>query len=1244
MKEWQIWIDTGGTFTDCLAIDPQGNVHRNKVLSSSQLRGHIKKTTGASALISQGWGFDDDILKGFHFSLPALDFTSKVVSFDGQQLELKDDLPANYQGDFQLSSDEEAPLLATRVITKTPLGKKFPAIKMRLGTTRGTNALLEHKGEPPLLVITTGFTDQPLIGNQQRPDLFALNIQKPSPLHSKAFEIKERIDQEGVIQEELSDAQLEELSEYCRDQQVNNVAIALLNSYRNAQHEREIANCLKRAGVSYITQSAALSNQIKFQPRCETAIVNAYLLPVLHNYLKNISREMKQLKVMTSAGGLASVAAFQPKDSLLSGPAGGVVAASYLSRQTGEDKIITFDMGGTSTDVARYAGRFDYQYETTIGKAHISGPSLHIHTVAAGGGSVCGFDGKKFSVGPESGGADPGPASYGAGGPFCLSDVNLLLGRMASDRFSIPLSKDAAEEAFRALLSKARRHTKNKEAVLEGFLDIANEKMADAIRQISVSRGYDPEDYSLLAFGGAGGMHACRVATLLGMKKVLIPRDAGILSAYGIGHALDERFVSCDILKPLQQINDLPGRIKGLSEQARSELLEAGYQSTEIERRHVFCYLRLQGQEHSLEISWSEELDLAAKFEEEYRQLYGHYIEDRSIELASLKVVVSVKAPPTEAASVPGNPHKPDPLKHQPCWQQDDWQQLPVYDIDQLQPGAQITGPAIILYPTSTAFIEKGWQGVLDHQHTLIVDRQKAKLNTRQRPEEIELELFSNRFTGIAEEMGALLQRTAFSVNVKERLDFSCALLDRRGDLIVNAPHIPVHLGALGICVKEVCKTVKMAEGDVVITNSPAHGGSHLPDVTLVMPVYHEQELIGYAANRAHHAEIGGITPGSMPANARRLSEEGVLIKPCHLVAEGELQWSQIKALLNSAKYPSRAIHENLADLNAALASLQRGRRQLQRLAQRHGADKLQHFMAELKTYADYSLWQALPKLGKKEFKARETLDDGSRIQVTIKLAKTLTIDFNGSSKVHPGNMNANRAIVSSVVLYVLRLIAGKDIPLNEGLMKRVKILLPRNSMLNPVFPDDPTECPAVVGGNVELSQRLTDTLLKAFALAACSQGTMNNVLFGNDNFGYYETICGGSGAGEGFNGADAVHQHMTNTRITDPEIMEWRYPVRVKRFEIRNDSGGSGKWRGGNGVIRELEFLEPVTLNVLTQHRTNRPYGLMGGGPGQAGRQSVLRANGGEEELDFTDSSELKPGDCLVIETPGGGGYGADE
>ncbi|MFZ6052717.1 hydantoinase B/oxoprolinase family protein [Halocola ammonii] len=1244
MSHWKIWIDTGGTFTDCIAKNPQGETVRRKVLSSGKLRGKIQSTENSNVLVSEKWKIDKDIFKGYQFSIPDLDFKSVVIKFDSDQnhFDLQDPIPENSANkDFEITAGEEAPILAVRLITSTPLGSDFPEIEMRLGTTKGTNALLEKNGDEPLLIVTKGFSDLLKIGTQQRKDLFNLNVKKPSPLATHVVELNERVSSKGEIIQEVDERKLLEVAEKCSSKGINNVSVCLLNSFKDISHEQKVAEALKNAGVEYVTQSAKLLPEINYLDRTETAVVNSYLLPIVDNYLNGIEKHVSTLNVMKSSGGLAGRHDFEPKDSLLSGPAGGVVAGSVIARQTGEDKVITFDMGGTSSDVARYYERYDYTYNTTIGDAHISGPALHIHTVAAGGGSVCDFDGKKFTVGPESGGAQPGPASYGAGGPLCITDVNLLLGKMATDKMSIPLNREAAQSALEKILERGET-SGSKEQVLQGFLDIANEKMADAIRKISVGKGYDPAEYALLAFGGAGGMHACKVAELLNMKKLIIPQDAGILSAFGIGNALEERFVSKQLLTSLENASEIDKAIENASDEALQELKEVGYSEEEIHVRHVFCYLRFEGQEHNIEIDRNETDNLEAAFEETYRSLYGHYITDRKIELDTIKVVASTREEKIEVAPVPSEKIPAKPIKKQQAWTGNEMEEVGVFDIDQMQPGSFFRGPAILVFPTSTTFIEKNWSASFDENLTLRVKRkQTEKTKALDQPEEVQLELFSNRFTRIAEEMGALLQRTAFSVNVKERLDFSCALLDTNGDLVVNAPHIPVHLGALGVCVKAVRGELDLQEGDVAITNHPGFGGSHLPDVTLVMPIFHKGNLIGYAANRAHHAEIGGITPGSMPARATRLAQEGVVIAPTYIMKNGEVKWQEIEERLTSGKYPTRALQENLADLNAALASLNSGKTQLVELVEKEGREKVMHYMHSLKKYASDSLWRALKSFGQKNWQAVEKLDDGSQLAVKIEMGEKLVFDFEGTSPTHPKNLNANRAITTSVLLYVMRLIAGENIPLNEGMLDKVEIRLPEDCMLNPTFSEDPEECPAVVGGNVEISQRLTDTLLKAFELAACSQGTMNNVLFGNDRFGYYETICGGTGAGPNFDGADGVHQHMTNTRITDAEIMEYRYPVRVRDFSILKGSGGAGNHRGGNGVKRELEFLEDVTLTVLTQHRTTAPYGMNGGAPGRSGSQMVRRKNGNIEPMEFIDTSELKAGDRFIIETPGGGGFG---
>lgn len=1239
MRQWQINIDTGGTFTDCLGVDPQGKRHRLKVLSSGLIKAQVEQAEGNKLQLRLSYALRDNLLAGY--SLRFRDAESKIENHHEAWFQLSKPLELPKEAVVQISAGEEAPLLAARLVTQTGLEENFPPILMKLGTTRGTNALLEGKGDPPLLITSRGFADLPDIGDQQRNDLFTLNIEKPQTFHAGAFELSAASDQEGAVFEEPSASEKEDLIHFLREREMNNAVVAFINSHRNPEQEEALAKLCADEGFEYITTSAGLNREINFLHRLQTALANAYLLPVLSAYLKQIKSRVPELKIMTSAGSLAGSEAFEPKDSLLSGPAGGVVAAERIGAQTGHKQILTFDMGGTSSDVARYSGRFDYQYAVQIGDARVNSPALNIHTVAAGGGSQCKFDGEKFAVGPESGGADPGPACYGAGGPLCLTDVNLLLGRMATDEIDLPLDRQAAEEALKKVL-EAGETKGDREQILQGFLDIANEKMAEAIRQISNAQGYDPQEHSLLAFGGAGGMHVCAIAEVLDIPSIILPADAGILSAYGISAAREERFASKEFLLPLRQAPNFEEAFADLAKEAAEALKKSVIPTEKQEVKHRFCYLRLSGQEHSLEIEFDEETAVEEAFAKAYRKLYGHYLSDREIELVSLKLIMAEKGGEEDPSAEAPKNYEPSPERQQEVWSEGQWIEAPFYLARKLQAGAEITGPAVISYPTSTAYIAAGWAGSFNRESHLILQKTASSGQNQEKPAEIELELFSNRFTAIAREMGAMLQRTAISVNIKERMDFSCALLDRHGDLIVNAPHIPVHLGALGFCVKAVKEELSLQEGDVAIVNSPAFGGSHLPDVTLVAPLFFKGELVAYAANRAHHAEIGGISPGSMPARASSLAEEGVVIKPQKIIAAGEGRWEAMKQLFTGGSHPTRAWEENQADLNAALAALESGRQSLSKLLEKFGQTKVEKQMQGIKDYAHQSLWQALQNFEPGKYRAHEKLDDGSDLKVEIELAERLSIDFSGSAGQHPGNLNANPAIVSSVVLYVLRLIAAEDVPLNEGMLQAVDLHIPEGSLLNPHFPDDHREAPAVVGGNVELSQRLTDTLLKAFELAACSQGTMNNVLFGNENFGFYETICGGVGAGKGFRGADAVHQHMTNTKITDPEIMEKRYPVRVRRFALRRNSGGSGRWPGGCGVIRELEFKEPVSLTVLSSHRAVAPYGMAGGESGAPGQQKIIRRDGTEEELDYLASAELAAGDRFVIETPGGGGYGS--
>ncbi len=1266
-QRWQVWVDTGGTFTDCIGINPEGEIKRLKVLSSSKLRGRLTTRLADGVFsIECKWPADRETLRGYSFSRVGGQECAKVLAFDAeaQTLTLDQDLPFSWPVEIEITAFEEAPVLAARLLTQTPPDRPLPPLDMRLGSTKGTNALLEKKGAGVTFLVTRGFADLLYIGTQQRPNLFQLDIPEPELLYAQVIEVEERIDANGKVLTPLTEKEMDRIVGEIR---YAAVAVAFLHAYRNPVHEQTLGERLLEKGIRYRSLSHELSPNIKILPRAQTALVNACLSPVLETYLGKVRSGLPpgaSLLVMTSAGGLIPSSGYRPKDSLLSGPAGGMVGAATIASTLGFERILTFDMGGTSTDTARYDGRFDYRFLTRIDGIEMQNPSLAIETVAAGGGSICCFDGQKLGVGPESAGADPGPACYGAGGPFTITDVNLLLGKLDPAAMSIPIDKEKALAGLRALQAEITNKTGSfypEADLLRGLEQIADEKMAAAINRISVARGFDPSDYALLAFGGAGGLHACKVAELLGVKTIILPYDAGLLSAFGMGMAQVERLVEKQVLAGLDECSGrLPAWVEDLAGKARRQLAAEGFGLAETTVKARMVYLRLKGQESALELAFSPGEDLKPRFITEYRRLFGHFPDGVEIEVESIKVLAATFKKTESIARAAGPSYRPVPAG----WNQNEITKttFPVFHWNDLEAGAIISGPAVIANPTSTTFIGHGWEaGFRAGKHLVMEYRSVFEVaNFKQRGDKrgeffhplpppagdkaaIELELFTNRFTAIAEEMGAQLQRTAFSVNVKERLDFSCAVLDPDGKLLVNAPHIPVHLGSLGICARLTLAHTPLEPGDVLLVNHPKYGGSHLPDLTLLCGAYTDDgALIGYVVNRAHHAEIGGKRPGSMPPEARCLAEEGVVFPPTYLARKGAVQWPQIREMLTQTAHPSRAPRENLADLNAALSSLLSGVAALGQLAGNFGLEKLHANARALQNYAAGALQDALKPLEGSAFEAEEKMDDGTLIKVCIQVKNGgMDIDLRGASPVHPGNLNANIAIVYSAVIYVLRLLAGREIPLNEGLMQNVRIHLGENTFLHPDFSDDPEICPAVVGGNIETSQRLVDTLLKALGLSACSQGTMNNFLFGNENFGYYETIGGGAGAGPGFHGRSGVHQHMTNTRITDPEEMERRYPVRLHQFVLRKGSGGNGKWKGGDGVIREVEFLAPVEVTVLSQHRKEAPYGMAGGEPGRCGRQVFIRQDGPEEELQGIDSRSAKAGDRVVIYTPGGGGWG---
>ncbi|WP_309709543.1 hydantoinase B/oxoprolinase family protein [Armatimonas sp.] len=1243
---WRIFADTGGTFTDCLAISPDGAWHRAKVLSSGVLRTNMAG--------SAPWrvGLPEGFLDGV---------TSQI---EGEMVTYSPGL--------------EAPLVAAHLVTKTPFSQPLPNLELRLGTTRGTNALLTRTGTPPVFFVTAGFEDLLRIGNQARPDLFALDIVKPVPLYAESVGVSERLSADGLVLRPLDEAALRTRATRVYESGYRTAAVALLHSWRNPAHEQRVAEILRECGFTHVSLSSELAALQKLLPRAETAVVNAYLTPVLTHYLDGVRRGLSAastLTIMTSTGGLVPDSQFRPKDSLLSGPAGGVVGACESGMRAGFTKLIAFDMGGTSTDVARIAPtgsslaispdnrgeipEIPYVFEHKVGDAQLLAPAVAVESVAAGGGSICGCDdhGRLF-VGPASAGAQPGPACYGAGGPLTITDINLLLGHIPEKDFSLPLSRTAAENALQAVAEKSGQSA---DALLHAFYDLANEAMADAIRQISVRKGYDPTEHALVAFGGAGGQHACALAEKLGIRTILIPPDQSLLSAFGIAHARHERFAERQVLRLLTQ-TDVSAILAELETEALNALGEAG----EVTRR--IARLRLLGQETPLEVPVISAL--ADAFCEHFTQLYGYAPDpSRAIELESLRVVVARTHP---ASLVPRSATLP--LRR------------------------RVEG-GLIVEAFSVTVVRDGWTETTSESGALIL-HQKTPLLSRYREEGQgeegvgALELFTRRFESVATEMGEALRRTALSVNVKERLDYSCALLGPSGNLVATAAHIPVHLGALGVCVRELIRADAFVGEQPIIVNHPAFGGSHLPDVTVVSPVYSPSfvegrgqgmgsGLLGYVASRAHHAEIGGTRPGSMPPGAKTLVEEGVVIPPTPWDRE------KIMALLTNAPYPTRALADNLADLEAQLAANHQGAKALRALAEQHGPEKLFALQAALadrceqiareaispgsflatpsSPHAPSSREEGQPNPLPSEVRAPQEegrrsrgdgpntremaqrigagmLDDGHEIHVALRhnaSTNKLIVDFTGTSPKHPANFNTPPAVTVACVLFVLRLLIGEDVPLNEGLLRAVEIVLPPDTLLNPTFHADPMLCPAVVAGNTEVSQKVVAVLLQAFGLSAGSQATMNNTLFGNAHFGYYETVCGGAGATATATGASAVHTHMTNTRITDPEIIEARYPVRLERFEIRKGSGGAGKHPGGDGIVREYVFLEPVQVSLLTQSRTTGGFGANGGSDGAPGQQYLVRADGSVETLPGVAAAECTAGDRLILETPGGGGYG---
>jgi len=1098
--------------------------------------------------------------------------------------------------------------------------------EVRMGTTVATNALLERKGERVALAITRGFGDALRIGYQARPSIFARHIVLPSMLYEQVLEIDERVAVNGEVLVPLDEVQARKALMHVRESGIDALAIVLMHGWRFLDHERRLAGIASKLGFSQISVSHEVAPLIKLVGRGDTTVVDAYLSPVLRRYVERVAAglpEKADLHFMQSNGGLAQANAFRGKDAILSGPAGGVVGMVAASAPLGRERLIGFDMGGTSTDVSHYAGQFELADESIVAGVRIRAPMMQIHTVAAGGGSVCRFDGMRFRVGPESAGASPGPACYRSGGPLTLTDCNLFLGRIDPSQFpsvfgpdaNQPLDQDAATARLKEVADQLRG-SKDLEDIARGFLDIAVDNMAAAIRKISIARGHDVTRYTLACFGGAGGQHACAVADALGMETILVHPLAGVLSAFGIGIADVKAIREASWLKPLEE--DFEAALGDLERAAEAALLEQGLPRDRIEllRR---TRLRTEGSDTTLEVAVSSRREMQSTFAALHRKRFGYW--DGSAQVIADAMVVEAIG----RSAVP-----------------------PALEMKAKGTGQIFEGPALIFEPTSTIVVEPGWRAERTNDGTLVLVRPVPLERTKAIGTDVDpvrLEIFNNLFMAIAEEMGVALQSTATSVNIKERLDFSCAIFDAGGALIANAPHIPVHLGSMGESIRRVIEARGggadgrgIRRGDAYVLNDPYRGGTHLPDITVVLPVFYGdgEEPSAFVAARGHHADIGGIAPGSMPPDSRSIDQEGVLIDNALLVDEGRFCEAEMRALLGSGKWPARSPDRNISDLKAQLAACVRGAEGLVQTAQEYGAQVVAAYMRHVLANAEESVRRLLDRLDDGEFDYE--MDNGAHVRVRIsidKKARSATFDFTGTSGQLQDNFNAPFSIVRAASLYVVRTLIDDQIPMNDGCLRPIRLVVPDASMLNPRYPA------AVVAGNVETSQVVTDALFAATRRLAPSQGTMNNFTFGNETYQYYETIAGGSGAGPDHDGTSAVQTHMTNSRLTDPEILESRLPVRLDQFAIRRGSGGEGAHRGGDGVVRAVTFLEPMRANILANRRRVPPRGIEGGADAKAGRNWVERADGTVEMLSATAYAEVGPGDRFVIETPGGGGYG---
>jgi 5-oxoprolinase (ATP-hydrolysing) len=1189
---WQFWIDRGGTFTDIVARRPDGALLTHKLLSDSTR-------------------YDDAAVQGIR-----------------DLLEVPPSAP-----------------LPTDLIDV-----------VRMGTTVATNALLERKGDRTLLVTTRGFADALRIAYQNRPKIFARHIELPSMLYEDVIEIEERIGARGEIVRPLDTATADAALRDAHARGFRACAIVLMHAYRHPAHEQTLAAIAARIGFTQISTSHGASPLIKLVARGDTTVADAYLSPVLRRYVDRVANALPgtRLQFMQSSGGLSDAQSFHGKDAILSGPAGGIVGAARAAQAAGFDKIIAFDMGGTSTDVGHFAGEYERALDVEVAGVRLRTPILRIHTVAAGGGSIVSFDGVRLRVGPDSAGANPGPASYRRGGPLTVTDCNVLLGRIQPDFFPSlfgpagdqPLDVDVVRKQFDSL-AQSMPGRQDTAMLAAGCIRIAVQNMANAIKKISVERGHDITAYTLTCFGGAAGQHACLVADALGMRSVFVHPLAGVLSAYGIGLAdtIVMRQRTAELPLDATSLEQSGPSYAALEDDAVAELATQGFARTgvEIERTLLMKYA---GTDSTLTLTLrgdSTTESLTAEFLEQYRTRFGFHVVGRAIVIDTIGVTATGRSPQVENATrqFPERNALLEPVARRPVFFDGQWVDSPFHSREILRPGDAIHGPAVICERNTVVVVEDGWSATLTAADNLVLNKTAAAkrdlVSTTADP--VLLEIFNNLFMSIAEQMGVTLANTASSVNIKERLDFSCALFDGHGQLIANAPHMPVHLGSMGESVQEILRRRgrDIQPGDAFALNAPYAGGTHLPDVTVVMPVF-----VGaggpafFVAARGHHADIGGITPGSMPSGSKSIEEEGVLIDSVRIVDRGVFNEEKLRTLLTSGRYPVRNVAQNLADLRAQVAACQKGIAELTAICDYYGLAVVRAYMQHVQDNAEAAVRKVIDVLRDGEFSCE--MDSGAVIHAAIRIDRArreATIDFTGTSAQQPDNFNAPLPVTRAAVLYVFRTLVDDEIPMNAGCMKPLHLVVPEGSMLAPRYPA------AVVAGNVETSQVVTDCLYGALGVLAASQGTMNNFTFGDDEHQYYETISGGSGAGPDFDGTDAVQTHMTNSRLTDPEVLEWRFPVRLESFRIRRGSGGAGAHRGGDGVERRLRFLKPMTAVMLANHRRVAPFGVAGGESAACGENWIERANNGTEKFGAAFSTPVERDDVIVIQTPGGGGYG---